>query len=135
MHNMKKRGHAEKPEGPMLLVKFNAIVGHAVAAARGEAGLTQGQLAVAMRVPQSAVSRMESGLVPITVDHLKRVAWALKLPAHEILERAESTADELKRSGFKVVARRASESADAGQALGGAALAGILLALAAGRGR
>lgn len=128
---MQKRKPKRKQAPLPVLVKFNAIVGNAVSTFRTEAGLTQGELAVKMKVPQSALSRLESGAVPITVDQLKRASWALGMHAHVIMQRAEDTADQLKARGFNIVTRREREG-EAGQALGGAALAGILLMLAAG---
>lgn len=125
-----------KPKQPQattpVLIKFNAVVGSAVAAVRAEAGFTQGELAAKMKVPQSALSRLESGSVPISVDQLKRAAWALGTDAHLIMQRAEDTAAQLKARGFKLVTKREGDAAG-GAALGGAALAGILLMLASSR--
>ncbi len=54
-------------------------LGHAVAAARQEAGLTQAELAERLGTTQSAVARLEHGGVMPTIETLSRLAGLLSL--------------------------------------------------------
>lgn len=56
---------------------------------RHEAGLTQVQLAARLNVPQSLVSKYESGERRLDVVELRHVAGALGASLREILERLE----------------------------------------------
>jgi transcriptional regulator with XRE-family HTH domain len=52
---------------------------------RRDAGLTQEELAAAIGVGQSQISRMERGISPVTVKHLAAIAAALKVPPATLL--------------------------------------------------
>ncbi|MXX89823.1 MAG: helix-turn-helix transcriptional regulator [Boseongicola sp. SB0677_bin_26] len=49
---------------------------HALVEARTQAGMTQAELATRMKTTQSAVARLESGLVPPSTRTLEKVARA-----------------------------------------------------------
>lgn len=58
-------------------------------ALRQEAGLTQVQVAAELGVPQSFVSKYESGERRLDVIELRHVAKALGVPVRVVLERVE----------------------------------------------
>lgn len=59
-------------------------MGHRLAAARKEAGVSQDQLAELLQKPQSFVSACERGQRQIDVLELVRIAAALKLDPHDL---------------------------------------------------
>jgi transcriptional regulator with XRE-family HTH domain len=76
------------------------VVGAALAAARGRAGLTQQQLATLLRKPQSFVSNYERGQRRIDVLELLRIVETLKGDARAVF--------------MDIIARRASAKARRG---------------------
>lgn len=69
--------------------QIKAAFGQAVAALRGESGLTQEELSSESGIAANSISRTERGQGNLTYFNLKRLAAALQLPASELLARAE----------------------------------------------
>lgn len=69
--------------------QIKAAFGQAVAALRGESGLTQEELSSESGIAANSISRTERGEGNLTYFNLKRLAAALQLPASELLARAE----------------------------------------------
>ena len=61
------------------------IVGRRIAAARRRAGLTQAELAQRLGWPRDTLIHFEHGRRALTVDRLKAIANALRLPAAALL--------------------------------------------------
>ena len=105
------------------VVPYNTLVGKAIAELRAKVGITQGEMAAALEVGQSAYSKLESGHASMTLVQLRLVALQLKCEPHEILRNADSLASKLQDSGVEVPARK--DDNKAGLLIG----LGLLLAL------
>jgi len=74
----------EKNANPVARVQADKVV-----LGRESRGLTQTQLAAAIRLSQAAVSKIESGLIPVSDEVLARLTTALHYPA-SFFEQADS---------------------------------------------
>jgi transcriptional regulator with XRE-family HTH domain len=83
-------------------VKYSTVVGLALAHARTRAGLSQLELSERMDVPQSSLSRLESGAILMTVDQLRRAARCLDVSADRIVRAAEKLVEQLSARGIVV---------------------------------
>jgi len=54
--------------------------------ARQAAGFSQEKLAAAVGIDQSQISRIERGLVPVTLDRLLAIAEALRVSVYDLIE-------------------------------------------------
>jgi transcriptional regulator with XRE-family HTH domain len=70
-------------------VTYDEAVGLAIYTNRRIRGASQGDLADALGVTVSAVSRLESGTTKTTVVHLRKISRKLAVPASVIVEDAE----------------------------------------------
>ena len=105
------------------VVPYNTLVGKAIGELRAKAGMTQGELAAALEIGQSAYSKLESGQASMTLVQLRLVAQALACEPHEILQSADMLAKKLQDSGVEVPTRK--EDNKVGLLIG----LGLLLAL------
>lgn len=88
------------------VVPYNTLVGKAIIELRAKAGMTQGEMAVALEITQSAYSKLESGQASMTLVQLRLVALQLKREPHEILQEADMLAKKLEDSGVEVPTRK-----------------------------
>jgi len=105
------------------VVPYNTLVGKAIGGLRAEVGITQGNMAAALEIGQSAYSKLESGQASMTLVQLRLVALQLKREPHQILQEADRLAKELQSSGVQVPTRK--EDNKAGLMIG----LGLLLVL------
>jgi transcriptional regulator with XRE-family HTH domain len=83
--------------------RFGTVVGQVVAARRKRLGMTQGNVASEIGVPQSSLSRLEGGSVHFNVSQLRRAARTFKTEASDLLLEAEAGASALAAKGIKVL--------------------------------
>lgn len=107
------------------VVPYNTLVGKAISDLRAKAGITQGDMAAALEIGQSAYSKLESGQASMTLVQLRLVALQLKCEPHVILKTADGLANQLQDSGVEVPARK--DENKAGLLIG----LGLLLAIMA----
>jgi transcriptional regulator with XRE-family HTH domain len=88
------------------VVPYNTLVGKAIGGLRSEVGITQGDMAAALEIGQSAYSKLESGQASMTLVQLRLVALQLKREPHQILQEADRLAKELESSGVQVPTRK-----------------------------
>lgn len=88
------------------VVPYNTLVGKAISDLRAKAGITQGDMAAALEIGQSAYSKLESGQASMTLVQLRLIALQLKCESHEILASADNLANKLQDSGVEVPARK-----------------------------
>jgi len=69
---------------------FDEAVGLSIRTTRKVRGVSMPELAGALGVTVSALSRIERGVTRTTIVHLRRVARKLSVPGSEILKEAES---------------------------------------------
>lgn len=88
------------------VVPYNTLVGKAIGELRAKVGITQGDMAAALEIGQSAYSKLESGQASMTLVQLRLVALQLKREPHQILQEADRLAKELESSGVQVPTRK-----------------------------
>lgn len=88
------------------VVPYNTLVGKAIGELRAKVGITQGEMAAALEIGQSAYSKLESGQASMTLVQLRLVALQLKHEPHEILQKADMLANKLQNSGVEVPTRK-----------------------------
>lgn len=88
------------------VVPYNTLVGKAIGELRAKVGITQGEMAAALEIGQSAYSKLESGQASMTLVQLRLVALQLKCEPHAILKTADILANKLQDSGVEVPARK-----------------------------
>jgi transcriptional regulator with XRE-family HTH domain len=71
---------------------YPALVGNVLEQFRKEQGFNQGEVAKAVGITQTTLSRMENGQSSITVEHLKQLGDKLGIPPSQILYEAEKNA-------------------------------------------
>ena len=108
---------------------YPAIVGRILVSLRKNAGIGQDQLAEAIGITQSTLSRVERGESALTVEQLARAAQRLGDKASNILEKADDAVEELNSQGINVQYERARSGVDTGLVLIGAAALGALIAV------
>jgi transcriptional regulator with XRE-family HTH domain len=74
---------------------INANLGRAVRALRGQASLTQGQLADHVGLSRASIANIERGDQAVTVPLLLRLANALNVPAERLLDGARANATDV----------------------------------------
>lgn len=87
---------------PAAVMPYNALVGHVIQRHREILGHTQGEVAHALGLTQSAYSRVESGQTALTVSHLRSLANTLGITPDGILSEADSLAIQLTKKGVQV---------------------------------
>jgi len=107
---------------------YPAIVGRILVNLRKNNGIGQDELAEAIGITQSTLSRVERGESALTVDQLARAAKRLGDKASNILEMADDAVEELNSQGINVQYERARSGVDTGLVLIGAAALGALIA-------
>lgn len=128
---------AKSKPGPHVTT-YAAVVGQVLARRRATLGLSQIDVASSLEAAQSVISRVESGVLPLTVETLARWSAALGAAPAEILTEAEVAKVALERQGVRVTYSRgpthaASGGGTDGLALLGAAAVGALIGLALGQ--
>lgn len=103
---------------------FQAVLGQVIAQLREEHRRDQAWLADHVGITRSAWSKVENGKTGIPAAVLIKVGEALKIPASEILARAEGVAKRLEKEGVKVYRDAASAKKSGGAGLGVVALLG-----------
>lgn len=88
------------------VVPYNTLVGKAIEELRAQHGVTQAAMAAALKVGQSAYSKLESGQAAMTLAQLRLIAEHLHCEPHQILKRADALASQLENSGVEVPARK-----------------------------
>lgn len=103
---------------------FQAVLGRVIAQLREERHHDQTWLADHVGITRSAWSKVENGKTGIPAAVLIKVGDALKIPASEILARAEGVAKRLEKEGVKVYRDAASAKKSGGAGLGVVAFLG-----------
>lgn len=107
---------------------YQAIVGRILVGLRKNAGIGQDQLAEAIEITQSTLSRVERGESALTVEQLARAAQRLGDKASHILSMADTAVEELSAQGINVQYGRIRSGVDTGLVLIGVAALGALIA-------
>lgn len=81
---------------------YPAIVGGILAQLRNQQGFHQGQLAEAMGVTQSTLSRIENGQSSLSIERLRLAAHSLNQAPSTILQYADNTESEMNFRGVVV---------------------------------
>jgi transcriptional regulator with XRE-family HTH domain len=106
---------------------YPAIVGGILAQIRSQRGLKQEELAGAMGITQTTLSRIENGESAATVEHLRLAAHRLGVAPHQILFDADHNEGHLQMQGMNVaMTRNNPDLPPLAIFLGGAALAALL---------
>ena len=79
-----------RPKKKTLLVTYDEAVGRVVKRCRRAAGVNQQEMAEALDITPSALSRIESGKVPLTCARLKSFADRLELSPKLLIEMIEA---------------------------------------------
>ena len=73
---------------PKKTSDFDVRLGNVIRAKRTKIRMSQNQLADASGIAMSNLQRRENGKIEITVSEIKRIAEALGVPAHELVDEA-----------------------------------------------
>lgn len=73
---------------PKKTSDFDVRLGNVIRAKRTKIRMSQTELAEASGIAMSNLQRRESGKIEITVSEIKRIAEALGVPAHELVDEA-----------------------------------------------
>lgn len=87
---------------PTAVMPYNALVGQVLQRRREALGKSQGAVAQAIGLTQSAFSRVESGQTALTVSHLRSLSVTLETTAESILSEADLLAKQLQAKGVQV---------------------------------
>lgn len=90
------------PKMPTAVMPYNVLVGQVLQRRREALGKSQGEVAQAIGLTQSAFSRVESGQTALTVSHLRSLSATLGTTAEKILSDADSLAKQLQAKGVQV---------------------------------
>lgn len=107
---------------------YPAIVGRVLVSLRKQEEIGQDELAQAIGITQSTLSRVERGESALNVEQLALAAKKLGSHANNILKAADKAVDQLNAQGVNVQYERARSGVDAGLVLIGAAALGALIA-------
>lgn len=110
---------------PTPVVTYPALVGKLLVQRREQIGITQGDLAAALGLSQSAYSRLESGASVLNLSQLRNVCAQLSVAPAQVLQDADQYEALLESQGVKVVAERPDNPAAIAIGLG--LLAALLL--------
>ena len=109
------------------VTNYPSIVGSVLAQFRNQRGLRQGDLAQAMGVTQTTLSRIENGQSSISVEQLRVAAHHLGIAPHQILHYADHNETLLQAQGMAItLTRDTPDLPPAAIFLAGAALATLL---------
>ncbi|MCK9345047.1 MAG: helix-turn-helix domain-containing protein [Candidatus Pacebacteria bacterium] len=120
------------PKMPTAVLPYNALIGQVIQKRRDLRKKSQGEIALALGLTQSAYSRIESGQTALTVSHLRSLAHALGDSPESILSEADNLAKQLARKGVQVPNEKPTDDNDAAKAALLIGL-GILVALLASK--
>lgn len=110
---------------------YPAIVGGIIAQVRDRQGVRQEDLAKAMGITQTTLSRIETGQSNVSVEHLRLVAHHLGVRPNQILADADTNETLLLNQGMTVMLTRGTQDIPpAAIFLAGAALAAVLILVA-----
>lgn len=73
------------PKRSTTNTRLDEVIGSRIKEARRKKGWTQAQVSVALRVQSEAVSRYETGSVPVSLAQLFKIAAVLGVGVHELL--------------------------------------------------
>jgi len=76
------------PRPPKKTSDFDVRLGNVIRAKRTKIRMSQNELADASGIAMSNLQRRENGKIEITVSEIKRIAEALGVPAHELVDEA-----------------------------------------------
>jgi transcriptional regulator with XRE-family HTH domain len=93
------------------VVPYSVVVGRVLQQRRTQLGLHQNDLAAALRITQSAYSRLESGDTALSLTQLRIAAAVLQAPASAILASAEQYANYLQLQGVQITDEKKDNSA------------------------
>jgi transcriptional regulator with XRE-family HTH domain len=88
--------------GPQGVVPYSVVVGRVLQQRRTHFGLQQNDLAAAMRITQSAYSRLESGDTALSITQLRIAGAMFNTSAAEILASADQYANYLQLQGVQI---------------------------------
>lgn len=111
---------------PSGIVTYPTLVGKVLEQQRRRLGIKQSNLAAALKMSQSAYSRLESGDSVVNLAQLHIIAPQLKMLPSEVLKSADQYAKDLLQQGVHVVSEK--QSNQAAVAIGLALLVALLLA-------
>lgn len=97
--------------GTLGVVPYSVIVGRVLQHRRMQLGLQQSDLASALRITQSAYSRLESGDIVLSLTQLRIAAAVLRTSGAEILASADGYAFYLQGQGVQITDERKDNSA------------------------
>lgn len=120
------------PKLPAAVLPYNALIGHVLQKRRESLGKSQGEVAQALGLTQSAFSRIESGQTALTVSHLRSLANTLGDTPENILAETDNLAKQLVKKGVQVPNDKPADNDEAAKAAFFIGL-GILLALLASK--
>lgn len=83
-------------------VRYAKVVGWTLAQARKDKDMPQKELADRLGSPQSIISRIEAGLIPLSVERLSLWAAALGASPWQLISKAEDSVHELESKGYRV---------------------------------
>lgn len=84
------------------IITYGAIVGRVIENDRRGAGVDQGTIAKALRISQSAYSRLEQGQSAMTLAQLRTVAEVLGRTPGDILREADALTSRLRSQGVEI---------------------------------
>lgn len=108
---------------PHAVVAYPTIVGKVLTQKRQSLGMKQSDLAAALKMSQSAYSRLESGDSIVNLAQLHIIAPHLGMSPSEVLDSADRYAAHLRQQGVDVVSEKPANPAAVAVGLG------LLLAL------
>lgn len=115
------------PSSLPTATSYPSIVGGVLAKIRSQKGLRQEEMAQALGVTQTTLSRMETGQSIISVEHLRLVAHHLGIAPSQILSYADYNEVSLQNQGVEVMPTRGRPDIPPAMIfLAGAALATLL---------
>ncbi len=108
------------------VTRYSAIIGRILGEIRRQQNLPQEHVADALRISQSAYSRIEKGATAMSVDQLHAAARALGISPTNLMRRAERMEAVLHAQGIDIIHER--DPIRGAEMITGAAL-GLLLGL------
>lgn len=110
------------------VVPYSTLIGKILAQHRERAGLTQKQLADALRMTQPAYSKHETGDTVMNITQLHQACQVLGVLPSDVLRMAEQYAGNLQSQGIQVVLEKPADYSRAAVAIGVGFLVAALLA-------
>jgi transcriptional regulator with XRE-family HTH domain len=97
-------------DGMRPATTYPAIVGGVLAQIRNQQGLHQDELAQALGITQSTLSRIEKGQSSMSVEHLRLAAQRLGTTPSAILDHADQAERRMHNQGIAVTAMKNDEA-------------------------